>query len=151
MKWTTKDVTVYEQSKEYIDTAIIPLVPISFKADMKNLASLGEYITTLTNELERQFKGRVMLLPTYTYLFHGNGRIKKEVLNEYIQHLEAEGVKHIFLLTSDQQWKQEEEEINGKLLWLPAIPLEDMEEKYKQKLITDQMNQLLPIFISKWH
>ncbi len=53
-------------------------------------------------------------------------------------------------MTSDASWSQSEQELEGKLVWLPAIPLEDMEEKYKQKIIQNQMNQLLPMFIQKW-
>ncbi|WP_223702030.1 YpiF family protein [Sutcliffiella deserti] len=150
MKWTSKDIAQYVQAKEYIDTAIIPLISISFKDDeIKNSASHGEYISILSLELERQFKGRVLLLPSYSYYHNNSPETKLQSVNEYIHHIKKE-MKHVFLLTSDSSWTKSEEELEGKLLWLPAIPLEDMEEKYKMKIVQDQMNQLLPMFIQKW-
>jgi len=149
MKWTSKDMSQYVQSKEYIDTAVIPLIPISFEAEIKTMASHGEYITILSHELERQFKGRVILLPSYSYLHKNTLESKVEQLNDFVAHIKND-MKHVFLLTSDSVWSQKEQELEGKLVWLPAIPLEDMEEKYKQKIIQNQMNQLLPMFIQKW-
>lgn len=149
MKWTSKDITQYVQAKEYIDTAIIPLIPISFEQDIKSLASHGEYITILSHELERQFRGRVILLPSYSYLHNNSLDSKTSQLNEFVGQIK-ENMKHVFLLTSDSSWTQNEQTLEGKLVWLPAIPLEDMEEKYKMKIIQDQMNQLLPMFIQKW-
>ncbi|WP_096153790.1 MULTISPECIES: YpiF family protein [Bacillus] len=151
MKWTSKDITVFEQSKEYIDTVVIPLIPINFSTNVKQTAALGEYINILSNELERQFKGRIILLPSYTYLSATDQQKNVAAINEYVTHLLESDIKHVFLLTSDNFWQQVASEITeAKLMWLPSIPLEDMEEKYKQKIITDQMNQLLPIFIQKW-
>ena len=151
MKWTSKDITVFEQSKEYIDTVVIPLIPIDFSTNIKQTAALGEYINILSNELERQFKGRIILLPSYTYLTSSDQKGKVTAINEYVKHLTENEIKHVFFLTSDNFWNGVASEINeAKVMWLPSIPLEDMEEKYKQKIITDQMNQLLPIFIQKW-
>ncbi|WP_078380198.1 YpiF family protein [Sutcliffiella halmapala] len=149
MKWTSKDITQYVQAKEYIDTVIIPLISVSFEEDIKSLASHGEYITILSHELERQFKGRVILLPSYSYLHNESFDSKVPRLNEYVNHIK-QNMKHVFLLTSDSNWTQKEQELEGKLVWLPAIPLEDMDEKYKKKILQDQMNQLLPMFIQKW-
>ncbi len=150
MKWTSKDISQYVQSKEYIDTVIIPLIPISFSDNIKSIASHGEYINILSYELERQFKGRVILLPSYTYVESDLPENKVNHLNNLTLHIKKDNIKHVFLMTSDSSWSQFEKELEGKLVWLPAIPLEDMEEKYKQKIIQDQMNQLLPMFIQKW-
>lgn len=150
MKWTSKDISQYVQAKEYIDTVIIPLIPISFSDNIKTIASHGEYINILSYELERQFKGRVILLPSYSYVDSETPENKVNQLNSLSLHIKKENIKHVFLMTSDAYWSQSEQELEGKLVWLPAIPLEDMEEKYKQKIIQNQMNQLLPMFIQKW-
>ncbi|MCG1023056.1 YpiF family protein [Sutcliffiella horikoshii] len=150
MKWTSKDITQYVQAKEYIDTVIIPLMPISFSDNIKTIASHGEYINILSHELERQFKGRVILLPSYTYIESDLPENKVNQLNNLSLHIKKDNIKHVFLMTSDASWSQSEQELEGKLVRLPAIPLEDMEEKYKKKIIQDQMNQLLPMFIQKW-
>ena len=150
MKWTSKDISQYVQAKEYIDTVIIPLMPISFGDNIKTIASHGEYIHILSYELERQFKGRVILLPPFTYVEKDQAEKKVEQLNNLSLHIKENNIKHVFLMTSDSSWNQQAQQLEGKLVWLPAIPLEDMEEKYKQKIIQDQMNQLLPMFIQKW-
>ncbi|WP_404346612.1 YpiF family protein [Sutcliffiella horikoshii] len=150
MKWTSKNISQYVQAKEYIDTVIIPLMPISFGDNIKTIASQGEYINILSYELERQFKGRVILLPPFSYIESDQPENKVEQLNNLSLHIKENNIKHVFLMTSDSSWSQQEQQLEGKLVWLPAIPLEDMEDKYKQKIIQDQMNQLLPMFIQKW-
>ncbi|WP_404428358.1 YpiF family protein [Sutcliffiella horikoshii] len=150
MKWTSKDISQYVQAKEYIDTVIIPLMPISFGDNIKTIASHGEYINILSYELERQFKGRVILLPPFSYVQTDQAEKKVAQLNNLSLHIKENNIKHVFLMTSDSSWSQQEQQLEGKLVWLPAIPLEDMEDKYKQKIIQDQMNQLLPMFIQKW-
>ncbi|WP_226679704.1 YpiF family protein [Sutcliffiella horikoshii] len=150
MKWTSKDISQYVQAKEYIDTVIIPLMPISFGDNIKTIASHGEYINILSYELERQFKGRVILLPPFSYIESDQAESKVAQLNNLSLHIKENNIKHVFLMTSDSSWSQQEQQLEGKLVWLPAIPLEDMEDKYKQKIIQDQMNQLLPMFIQKW-
>ena len=68
MKWTVKDLDMYIQSKEYVDTVLIPLVPITFGGQMKRTGSMNELITILSLEIEKQMKGRILLLPTFHYL-----------------------------------------------------------------------------------
>lgn len=68
MKWTAKDLDMYMQSKEYVDTVLIPLVPLSFKGQMKQSGSMNEFLTILSLEIEKQMKGRILLLPTFHYI-----------------------------------------------------------------------------------
>ncbi|QFT89387.1 hypothetical protein FIU87_12080 [Bacillus sp. THAF10] len=150
MKWSSKDISQYVQAREYIDTVVLPLIPINFKENIQTLASQGEYITILSYELERQFKGRIILMPSYSYPEDLTEEQKIAHLHALSLHMKESGVKHVFLLTSDSTWIQHEQQLEGKLIWLPAIPMQDMEEKYQQKIIQDQMNQLLPMFIQKW-
>ncbi len=89
-------------------------------------------------------------MPPYTYVESDLPENKVNQLNNLSLHIKKDNIKHVFLMTSDASWSQSEQELVGKLVWLPAIPLEDMEEKYKKKIIQDQMNQLLPMFIQKW-
>src|SRR5690606_21499641 len=67
MKWFTVDMDVYLQAREYVDTAVIPLIPVSLEGDLKSTVSMGEFIAILSNEVERQFKGRIILFPAFTY------------------------------------------------------------------------------------
>ncbi|MFT4413081.1 YpiF family protein [Fredinandcohnia humi] len=150
MKWITKDMDVYLQAKEYVDTAVIPLIPVSLEGDLKTKVSMGEFITILTNEVERQFKGRVILFPPFTYLGNENMDNSKERLNQWTTELENGGMKHSIFITSDSSWKQIESELQGTLIWLPSLPLEYVEEKYKQTMLQDQMKQLVTLFMNIW-
>ncbi|MFD1738537.1 YpiF family protein [Bacillus salitolerans] len=150
MKWLTTDIDLYLQSKEYVDTALIPLIPIGFGDQMKNIVLQGEFITTLSLEVERQFKGRLFLMPSFTYWkadsiegeFERIQTLKKQLLNQ--------GMKHVLYMTSDADWKQYENELGSSLLWLPAVPLEHVENKYKQKIVTDQVQQVVPQILNAW-
>ncbi|TXK89775.1 DUF2487 family protein, partial [Parageobacillus sp. SY1] len=44
MKWTAADVEIYVKEKDYIDTALIPLIPITIADGAKAAASGGEFV-----------------------------------------------------------------------------------------------------------
>ncbi|WP_010284165.1 YpiF family protein [Bacillus timonensis] len=150
MKWVTKDIDVYLQAKEYVDTAVIPLIPVSLEGNVKNTVSMGEFITILSNEVERQFKGRIILFPAFTYSNGEELEMAKTRLNQWSSDLNGEGMKHTIFITSDSSWKQVENDLNGSLIWLPTLPLEYVEEKYKQTMLQDQMKQLVTLFTNIW-
>ena len=49
------------------------LYPISLDEKIKQTAEMTEFITLLSMQLERQFKGRLILLPGFIYLKSTNG------------------------------------------------------------------------------
>jgi hypothetical protein len=150
MRWNTTDIDVYIQSKEYVDTVIIPLIPIETGPQMKNIVLSGEFITILTNELERQFKGRTFLMPPFTYLKKDTPEKKYSRLMEWKQHFTNNDFKHVLYITSDSDWKKYEVEMGHSLIWLSAIPLEHVDSKVKQQIITDQIQQIVPLLLSAW-
>ncbi|WP_078553289.1 YpiF family protein [Bacillus alkalicellulosilyticus] len=150
MKWQTTEMDTYLQAKEYVDTAIIPLIPISLQQQVKSTVAMGEFITIITNELERQFHGRVIEIPPFTYVKSEPINERLDRLNTWYQDLKDSGVVHVVFLTSDSEWKTVEQEVPELLLWLPTIPLEHMEQKYKVEAISDQIKQLIPIMTNKW-
>ncbi|MBU8907261.1 YpiF family protein [Desertibacillus haloalkaliphilus] len=150
MKWQAIEIDTYLQAKEYVDTAIIPLVPISWEKEVKGTVAMGEFIMIMADELERQFRGRVIQFPAFSYL-------KSEPLDDRVQRLECwyqelteHGVKHVVYITSDHDWKTAENKLSDMLLWLPTIPLEHMDHQYKVQTVSDQIKQLLPIMTNKW-
>ncbi|MCM3440785.1 YpiF family protein [Metabacillus halosaccharovorans] len=149
MKWISNDVDLYNQTKEYIDTAVVPLIAVSVGSDFKNTVSKGEFINLVSMDLERQLKGRVFLFPTYSYLKKSENVI--ENLIEWKTELQQE-FKHVVFLTSDTELKEEKnEQLEGKLIWLPTIPLENMDENLKRKLLQDQVEQILNILLQSWN
>jgi len=150
MKWITKDIDIYLQSKEYVDTAVIPLFPNSWIDQVKSTVALGEYITVLANEVERQFKGRIILFPPFTYAGSEEVSSRLSRLQHWSEDVKKGGIKHIVYLTSDSEWKQVEQEVSGSLIWFPTLPLEYVDENYKQKIIQDQTKQLISLFMDTW-
>lgn len=149
LKWISNDVDSYSQSKEYIDTAIVPLMAVSVGSDLKNIVSKGEFISLVSTDLERQLKGRVFLFPSYSYLKKSENVI--ENLIEWKTELQQE-FKHVFFLTSDDGLKEmKNEQLEGELIWLPTIPLEHMDENLKRKLLQDQVEQILNILLQSWN
>ncbi|WP_062046818.1 YpiF family protein [Bacillus sp. JCM 19034] len=150
MKWNANDLDTYLQAREYIDTAVIPLVPITWGNDVKTTVSMGEFITIISHELENQFRGRVILFPAFTYLLSEASDELLNKLKKWEDKLVAEGFKHVIYLTSDGQWRQVEQHLNGLHIWLPSIPLEHLDNENRQRVIQDQMKQLIPFVTKKW-
>ncbi|MDT2045666.1 YpiF family protein [Priestia flexa] len=150
MKWHVKDIELYLQSKEYVDSIIIPLIPIDFGAAMKTTAAMNEYTAIITSELERQFKGRVLVAPSFTYLKQPGTQHALKSLIDWKNQACASEIKHIFFLTNDRDWIPYDQELASKLIWIPTLPLEHMEESHKQRVVADQIEQIIPDFLEKW-
>lgn len=150
MKWEAKAIDTYLQAKEYVDTAIVPLVPIAFANEVKSTVAMGEFITIISSEIERQFQGRVIQFPPFTYLKSESFEKRIARLHEWNDELNRGGMKHLIMLTSDGEWKTVEEKVTGELIWLPTIPMEHVDPAYKKEIITDQVKQVIPILTSKW-
>jgi hypothetical protein len=150
MKWVSKDIETYLSAKEYVDTAVIPLFSVSFGNEMKQSASSAEFITLLTNYLERQFTGRLMLFPPFTYLKSDDPEDVFSKLKIWESNIEKNEFKHIFYITSESDWKIYEKQLSGPLIWLPSLPLEHLNDSQKISMIESQVKQLLSLFTRKW-
>lgn len=150
MKWNPQDIDVYIQSKEFVDTAVVPLLPVTFDQEMKQASAMAEFTTLLTAQLERQFKGRLLLLPGFTYLKSTEEDKLANDLASWENELLSQGFSHIFYVTSDIEWKSREKQMNGSLIWLPTVSFGEIKEHEKMAVIEDQVKQLLSLFIQKW-
>jgi Protein of unknown function (DUF2487) len=150
MNWNVKDIEVFEAEKAYIDTAVIPIVPVDFLKDIRVSAAQFEFVNLLTLHLEKQFKGRMMITPSFTYRMSSpmDGEVSR--LTQWAEELSDSGVKHIFYLTSDSQWKKVEGQLGDRLIWVPSIPLENLDEQYKHSIMEDQVKQLLNVIVQNW-
>lgn len=149
MKWNGNDIETYLKEKQFIDTAVVPLLPIAIGSEMKQAASQGEFIELLSLHLERQFKGRLLLFPAFTYLNTLEDHQQMDMLLNWEVKLKESGFSHIFYLTSDISWR-EQDKTEGKLIWIPSVPLEHMEEQYKHSILEDQVKQLINIIVQQW-
>ncbi|MFV8828356.1 YpiF family protein [Alkalihalobacterium sp. APHAB7] len=148
MKWLAKEMDTYLQAKEYVDTALIPLIPVSWEKEIKSTVAMGEFISIISSELERQFQGRVIEFPAFTYLKSDIEKLER--LKSWEKELKENEIKHIVYITSDFEWEQAKQELTETLIWLPSIPLEHMDQKHKVEVIEGQIKQLIPFLTNKW-
>lgn len=146
MHFIGRDMDQYLSQKDYVDTAVVPLLQLDLsEAGLKSSAGASEYLQSLTTLLEKQFKGRILLFPPMAYTKNADrSRLSKEISDE----MEKAGFKHVFYMTTDAEWRSIDELQN--VLWLPAIPTENMDRNFKQSVMEDQLRQVLPLFLKEW-
>lgn len=150
MKWVPQEVETYLTAKEYVDTAVIPVYSLSFGEEMKQSAAAFEFISLLTGHLERQFTGRILLFPPFTYLKSDNmDNVLSNLLN-WEDNISKSEFKHVIYITSELDWRMYEKRLGGSLIWLPSMPLGSMSEPQKMEVVDSQVKQLFSIFTQKW-
>ncbi|MGK9266343.1 YpiF family protein [Bacillus inaquosorum] len=145
MRWRITDAKDYLQAKDYIDTAVIPLINIKVGAHFKITAEKGEFTQLLSDELERQLKGRVYLLPPYTYVDRNEKTVQglKDLREELISEF-----PHVVLLTSDENWNSED--ALGKIIVTPSVPLEHLSDSLKRKILDERTAEILNVLLQLW-
>ncbi|KEK22744.1 YpiF family protein [Bacillus gaemokensis] len=151
MRWAVKDADQFEKAREYVDTGVIPLLSISVAKEMKTVVEQGEFIEVLSMELEREYKGRVLLLPAFTYLAEKQTQEQeRERLQEWTDHLQEQGLKHIVYVTSDFTWKENMDGVKGQLFWLPALSLDQFSDQAKREVIHANVKNIMASLTEKW-
>ncbi|WP_280768211.1 YpiF family protein [Salipaludibacillus daqingensis] len=150
MKWKVTDIDTYQQAKEYVDTAVIPLIPLQWGKSEKETITMGEFTEYITDRIENQFTGRVFLMPPFTYLKTESSEEKLRRLMEWDAHLFQQGFKYVFYVTSDVAWKSLDKKLPDELIWIPAISSETMNSDQLKKTVEQQTSQIMPLFTGKW-
>lgn len=152
MKWLQEDLGKYVSAKEYIDTAIIPVLAFQFSDDtaLEKDAFYREVLSIYANEIEKELSGRIMLTPTYTYVKTADLTNEIYRLHAWIHEISTQPFKEIFILTLDPSWKKIEKEIEGNLLWLPGMNPTDLKSPEAVKLIRNQVEQISDLIRSYW-
>lgn len=146
MYFNAKDITEFMTQKEFIDTAIVPLVSVDLSNEkIKQSGAEADFLLSLTAFVEQQFKGRLLVMPPFSY----SAVMKNEEMPKELEtQLHNAGFKHVFFFTCDHFWTIIGETVN--VIWLPAIPLESMDKGVKNSILEDQLRQVIPIFSTKW-
>ncbi|WP_416149728.1 YpiF family protein [Salipaludibacillus sp. HK11] len=150
MKWKVNQLVTYFEAKEYVDTAVIPLIPLQWGKEEKDTVTMGEFTEYITDRIENQFTGRVFLMPPFTYLKSEESAEKVRRLKEWDAHLFQQGFKYIFYITSDIEWKSLDKQLPDELIWIPAISSESMDLNQLKKTVEQQTSQIMPLFTGKW-
>lgn len=152
MKWTKANIETYIETKEFIDTLLIPLIKLDLKSDqrMKDSALGREYINVLAYELERRLAGRTMLLPDYVYLSNAQYNAEVNRINEWIQSFSEQSFKNIFFISLDNEWTKFNQELQGQFLWLSHVPFDNLSEQTAKTFIQTQADKLSETIQSFW-
>lgn len=146
MIYKVNDVEQFQAQKQFIDTAIIPLLQLDFsEIGMKQTSSASEYLMSLTTFIEQQFRGRLMLLPPFSYTKLSKSSELPLTLKAELQEA---GFKSVIFITCDHEWTQLKDRIN--VIWLAPIPLESMDKTVKQRILEDQLKQVIPFLTTAW-
>lgn len=151
MKWSTLNVEMFVGAKEYVDTAIIPLMPFEISNDdrLEKITTQHEYLSLITTELERELTGRVMLMPAYHYLKTNDLEEEVKRLESWCEEIKKQPFQHIFFITFEPQWKKREADLSGEIIWTSAIDINDKNtQKIKTEIKnqTDQIKELIKIY-----
>ncbi|TSB46927.1 DUF2487 family protein [Alkalicoccobacillus porphyridii] len=150
MKWNTKDIKVYQQQKQYVDTVLIPLLPMSPGKELARSVTQSEYSMAISDELERMYQGRLIVSLPFTYQPVGSYESVLDQLNQWIHAWREDGIKHVVLVTSDSEWRSYETALSGTLIWLAAVSLSTMEPKERMNICSQIAQDLAPIFKKEW-
>nr|WP_249292458.1 DUF2487 family protein [Metabacillus flavus] len=137
-----------EKEKQYIDTLVVPLIPAGSAPSLMENIQAGEFAMLLSEELERQLRGRIMLSPPFTYLPREADALTR--LLEWKKDAEAD-FGHIFFLTTDSSWKTKGGELQNHLIWIPSIPLQNLDREVTGQLLESHLEQIMNILLQFWN
>ncbi|TRM12565.1 DUF2487 family protein [Lentibacillus cibarius] len=152
MKWIKKDLQQFVKAKEYVDTAIVPLLSFQLSDDAKleRDAFQSETQSVFLRELEKELTGRVMLIPDYRYLKSADKDAELNRLQSWVGDVQAQPFRHVFFITSDSSWKKSEQELPGTLIWLPITAGDSANPENMQPIIREHVQQVSELIRSYW-
>ena len=136
------DLKELKNNLEYIDTAIIPVSNIDMNHQLLTSCDQNETVQLVGMLAEKQFKGRLLLTPT----FFTSGNQYDHVVS-FIQNLKDYGLNNIIILSSDQVELNDDHE----LYKVNTIPMGDLDDDMKRTLIEDEVKQFMKFIIRTWN
>jgi hypothetical protein len=103
MKWNFASIKQYLEVKEYVDTALIPLIELDLD-DMLSASLATEYVSAIAVTVEDQLRGRLLLFPMLTYVKGTEQSAVFNLMNAFSEKLRAEGLKNVLFLTQNDEW-----------------------------------------------
>lgn len=141
MLYTSKDLKLLKNEIEFIDTAVIPLVSIDMTNEAAKHSSNIELIQMVTMQIEKQFKGRLLITPLITTINDRTG-----MASDYSEQLLEYGFKKIIVIT---HLKVDFESYD--VIKLNEIPLENMSPDMVNELVGDEVKKVMKSIISIWN
>ncbi|WP_455661223.1 DUF2487 family protein [Pradoshia sp.] len=148
MKYQMADMEMFQQSREYVDTVIIPLNAITFEKAVNQAVASYEYLSLLTYELERELRGRIFLAHPIPYMKESGLETKNALLDLWREFYKEAGFLHIRFLTTDNKWLSlgDYEDI----LWFPSMQTDKMPEEAIKQVLGDHTAQITELLREAW-
>lgn len=147
MRWENDTIDQYLAAREYIDTLIMPIIKIDLSENLREAVYMSSLISNFALQLEEQIKGRVLLVPGFTYA----GEITENViglLNGLSEQAKLAGFKNVVFLTQNNEWEQRQNELDGAILKLDVeAPKENELPHYKMNV--DEIRQIAERYVAK--
>ncbi|GGK24735.1 hypothetical protein GCM10010965_16880 [Caldalkalibacillus thermarum] len=148
MKWDRLTIDDYLENRQYIDTALVPLIKMELGNNARLSAVQATWLSGVVNHLEEQLMGRVLLLPALTYTEAHEADMLAAYLNRYTEYVLQSGFKHQVYITVEEEWEKRREKLRGGLFYIDASEV-DMEDQSSQALF-DLSQKFVPSLISLW-
>lgn len=140
MLFNHQDLKTLNDQLEYIDTAIVPVVPVDYTKHLLDIADHYEMIQYVTMGVEQQFKGRLLLVPPVQVLS------TETTLDTIEQQLTDFGFKNI-IFVAPQRFNLEKEHVHK----INILPLETLDNEMKQTFVQDNVKDLMKSIIQIWN
>ncbi|GAA0297209.1 hypothetical protein GGQ92_000409 [Gracilibacillus halotolerans] len=152
MQWHPDDLQGFFKAKEYIDTVILPITSISFKnqAEAEKLAIQKKSIEIITQELERNYAGRIFVCPIYIYQHAVDREQEIARLNSWTEEMLAEQFEHRFIISHDILWKKYEKQFDSHFIWTPSFSMSNFQSDDARLFVKEQTNELSELIRSYW-
>lgn len=147
MKYQSTDTEMFLKAREYVDTVIIPLNPITYGESFVQAVSSADFLAVLTFELEKELKGRLLLAPAIPYMKEDSLESKTDLIKKWMKYYHSQGFVHIYFITTDITLNSLQ---LPEVIWLPAIPIEKMPADAARPVIEDQTRQLIDMLTQRW-
>lgn len=136
------DLKELKNNLEYIDTAIIPVANLDMTNQLLTSCDKSETIQLVGMLSEKQFKGRLLLTPTF---FTTNNEF--EHVKSFIQEVKNYGLTNVILLTSQHIELNSECDVYS----VNTIPMGDLDDEMKRSLIDDEVKNFMKFIIKSWN
>ncbi|WP_414046380.1 DUF2487 family protein [Macrococcus equi] len=140
MLFNHQDLKLLQEQLEYIDTVIVPIVPVDYSKHLLDIADHYEMIQYVVMNVEQQFKGRLLVIPPVQILEQQDGidLLEQQLLNY--------GFKNILFVTP-QKFILEKENVHK----INILPLETLDDQMKQEFVQDNTKALMRAIIHLWN
>ncbi|WP_419743648.1 DUF2487 family protein [Macrococcoides bohemicum] len=140
MLFNHQDLKTLQDQLEYIDTAIIPVVPVDYSKHLMDIADHYEMIQYVTMGVEQQFKGRLLVVPPIQLI----DDIK--MLDTIESQLQTFGFKNLVFVVP-QKFNLEKEIVHK----INILPLETLDHEMKQEFVQENIKSLMKSIIILWN